>query len=60
MRSACTAPIHKTNVCVETIQWDKLWHNFPVVTRSHSAENELLHISPSFRTRRHFGGIVVT
>ena len=37
-RFACTALICKTNICVKTIQWHKLWYNFPVVTQSCSGE----------------------
>ena len=36
-----------TNICVKTIQWNKLWCNFPVVSRSQSGERAVslvLHI----------------
>ena len=30
-----------TNICVKTIQWGKLWYNFPVVTGSHSGDKKV-------------------
>ena len=26
------------NTCMKTIQWDKLWYNFPVLAQSHSGK----------------------
>ena len=41
------------NTCMKTIQWDKLWYNFPVLAQSQSGERAIFSKWSIFRNHYH-------